>query len=160
MQTRLISSFADDGNASWYSVCRMPIVEWRLDCENCHHFRVVGLHDTGLSTGTGHFLTENLWVQLSPTSCRSGVRQIAHTTPWSTKNKTKQNKQTHKKHTTWTVTCLFLFLFLLGSDAFCQRRTLRGKAKSRQGCVYTSTKFLPIGKKRSSFSSVRFLQRT
>ena len=77
------------------------------------------------------------------------------------RQKTKQNKtNTHKKHTTWTVTCLFLFLFLLGSDAFCQRRTLRGKAKSRQGCVYTSTKFLPIGKKRSSFSSVRFLQRT
>ena len=26
VQSRLTSSFADDGNASWYSVCRVPIV--------------------------------------------------------------------------------------------------------------------------------------
>ena len=31
------SSFADDGNASWYSVCRVPMVEWRLDWEDCRH---------------------------------------------------------------------------------------------------------------------------
>ena len=43
----LISSFADDGNASWYSVCRVPMVEWRLDCENCRQLTVVGLRDTG-----------------------------------------------------------------------------------------------------------------
>ena len=35
------------GNVSWYSACRVPIVEWRLDCENCRHLTVVGLHDTG-----------------------------------------------------------------------------------------------------------------
>ena len=39
-------TFTDDGNASWYSVCRGPMVEWRLDCENCRHLTVVGLHDT------------------------------------------------------------------------------------------------------------------
>ena len=39
-------SFADDGNPSWYSVCRVPIVEWRLDCENCRHLTVVSLRDT------------------------------------------------------------------------------------------------------------------
>ena len=43
----LASSSTDDGNASWYSVCRVPIVEWRLDCENCRHLTVVGLQDTG-----------------------------------------------------------------------------------------------------------------
>ena len=36
-----------DGNASWYSVCRVPVVEWRLDCEDCRHLTVIGLHDTG-----------------------------------------------------------------------------------------------------------------
>ena len=47
VQSHLTSSFADDGNASWYSVCRVSMVEWRLDCENCRHLTVVGLHDTG-----------------------------------------------------------------------------------------------------------------
>ena len=47
VQSHLTSSFADDGNASWYSVCRVPMVEWRLDCENCRHLTVVSLHDTG-----------------------------------------------------------------------------------------------------------------
>ena len=27
-------TFADDGNAWWYWVCRVPMVEWRLDCKN------------------------------------------------------------------------------------------------------------------------------
>ena len=40
-------TFADVGNASWYSVCRVPMVEWRLDCENYPHLTVIGLHDTG-----------------------------------------------------------------------------------------------------------------
>ena len=39
--------FADDGNASWYSVCRVPMVEWLLDCEDCCHLTVVNLHDPG-----------------------------------------------------------------------------------------------------------------
>ena len=47
VQSHLTSSFADDGNASWYSVCRVPMVKWRLDCEKCRHLTVVGLHDTG-----------------------------------------------------------------------------------------------------------------
>ena len=47
VQSHLTSSFADDGNASRYSVCRVPMVEWRLDCENCLYLTVVGLHDTG-----------------------------------------------------------------------------------------------------------------
>ena len=40
-------TFADDDNASWYSVCRVAMVEWRLDCGDCHHLMVVGLHDAG-----------------------------------------------------------------------------------------------------------------
>ena len=47
VQSHLTSSFADDGNASWYWVCRVPMVEWRLDWEDCRHLTVVGLHDTG-----------------------------------------------------------------------------------------------------------------
>ena len=47
VQSHLTSSFTDDGNASWYWVCRVPMVEWRLDCENCRHLTVVSLHDTG-----------------------------------------------------------------------------------------------------------------
>ena len=47
MQSHLTMSFTDDGNASWYSVCRVPMVEWRLDCEDCRHSTVVGLRDTG-----------------------------------------------------------------------------------------------------------------
>ena len=42
-----VCSFADNGNASWYSVFRVPMVEWRLDCEDYRHLTVVGLHDTG-----------------------------------------------------------------------------------------------------------------
>ena len=45
--SHLTSSFTDNGNASWYSVCRVPMVEWRLDCEVYRHLTVVGLHDTG-----------------------------------------------------------------------------------------------------------------
>ena len=47
VQSHLTSSFADDGNASWYSVCRVPMVEWWFDCEDCRPVTVVGLHDTG-----------------------------------------------------------------------------------------------------------------
>ena len=47
MQSNLTSSFTDDGNASWYWVCRVLMVEWQLDCENCRHLTVVSLHDTG-----------------------------------------------------------------------------------------------------------------
>ena len=47
VQSHLTSSFADDGNASWLSVCRVPMVEWWLDCEDCRHLTIVGLHDTG-----------------------------------------------------------------------------------------------------------------
>ena len=45
-EVRCDYTFADDGNASWYSVCRLPMVEWRLDCEDCRHLTVVGLHNT------------------------------------------------------------------------------------------------------------------
>ena len=47
VQSHLTSSFAYDGNASWYSVCRVPMVKWRLGCENCRYLTVVCLHDTG-----------------------------------------------------------------------------------------------------------------
>ena len=46
-KARVASYTGLDGNASWYSVCRVPMVEWRLDCENFRHLTVVGLHDTG-----------------------------------------------------------------------------------------------------------------
>ena len=39
-------TFADDSNASWYSVCRVLIVELRLACEDSHHLMVISLHDT------------------------------------------------------------------------------------------------------------------
>ena len=31
-EVRCDCTFADDGNASWYSACRVPMVEWRVDC--------------------------------------------------------------------------------------------------------------------------------
>ena len=43
-KVRCDCTFADDGNASWYLVCRVSMVEWWLDCR---HLTVVGLHDTG-----------------------------------------------------------------------------------------------------------------
>ena len=46
VQSHLSSLFANNGNTSWYSVCRASVVEWRLDCEDCHHLMVVSLHDT------------------------------------------------------------------------------------------------------------------
>ena len=33
-KVRCDCTFADDANASWYSICRVPMVEWRLDCNN------------------------------------------------------------------------------------------------------------------------------
>ena len=53
-EVRYDCTFVDDGNASWYWVCRVPMVEWRLDCENCRHLTVVGLHDTGPRRFTRH----------------------------------------------------------------------------------------------------------
>ena len=47
VQSHLTSSFADDGNASWYSVCQVPMMEWRMACDNCRHLTVVGLHENG-----------------------------------------------------------------------------------------------------------------
>ena len=45
-EVRCDCTFTDDGNASWYSVCRVPMVDWRLDSENCCDLTVGGLHDT------------------------------------------------------------------------------------------------------------------
>ena len=42
-EVRCDCTFTDDGYASWFSVCRVPMMEWRLDCENCRHLTVVGL---------------------------------------------------------------------------------------------------------------------
>ena len=59
VQSHLTSSFADNGNASWYSVCRVPMVEWRLDCEDCRHLSsasmipVPGLNMNGCWTAQG-----------------------------------------------------------------------------------------------------------
>ena len=47
VQSHLTSSFADNGNTSWYLVCQVPMVEWWLDRENCHYLTVVSLQDTG-----------------------------------------------------------------------------------------------------------------
>ena len=46
MQSHLTSLFADDGNTLQYLVCWVPMVEWRLNCENCRHRTIVSLHDT------------------------------------------------------------------------------------------------------------------
>ena len=45
-EVKYVCTFVDDGNASWYSVCGVPMVEWRLDCGNCRHLTVVSFHDT------------------------------------------------------------------------------------------------------------------
>ena len=45
-EVRCDCTFANDGSASWYSVCRVPIVERWLDCENSRHLTVIGLHNT------------------------------------------------------------------------------------------------------------------
>ena len=61
-EMRCDCTFTDGGNASWYSVCRVPMVEWRLDCENCRHLTVVGLHDTGpRSAGDADSLRLSHW---------------------------------------------------------------------------------------------------
>ena len=57
-EVRCDCTFADDCSASWYSVCRVPMVEWRLYCEDCRHLTVVGLHDTGPSSYVVFFCEE------------------------------------------------------------------------------------------------------
>ena len=61
-------TFVNDGITSWYSVCRVPMVGWRLDCDNCRHLTVVCLHDTGHrcdnrpgQTGTWWRSTSTCW---------------------------------------------------------------------------------------------------
>ena len=39
----------------------MPTVEWRLDCENCRHLTVVGLHDSGPTSATFKADASPLW---------------------------------------------------------------------------------------------------
>ena len=73
VQSHLTSSFADDGNASWYSVCRVPMVEWRLDCENCRHLTVVGLHDTGTWCCSGYRVRRLRYIG----SARELARQVS-----------------------------------------------------------------------------------
>ena len=41
-----VTALHRQGNALWYSVCQVPMVEWQLDCEKCRHLTVVCLHDT------------------------------------------------------------------------------------------------------------------
>ena len=64
-----------DGDALWYSVCRVPMVEWQLDCENCRHLTVVGLHDTGPRCALTLPPCQTSWLKDT-----SGLRRIwAHT---------------------------------------------------------------------------------
>ena len=49
-EVRCDCTLADDGNASWYWVCRVPMVKWRLDFKDCRHLTVVGLRDAGPSS--------------------------------------------------------------------------------------------------------------
>ena len=61
-ESHLTSSFANGGTASWYLVCRVPMVDWRLDCENCRHLTIVSLHDTGPWSSRNNYLTgEIVW---------------------------------------------------------------------------------------------------
>ena len=46
-EVRRDCTFADYRNPAWYLVCRVPMAEWGLDCENCRRLTIVGLHDTG-----------------------------------------------------------------------------------------------------------------
>ena len=61
-EVRCDCTFPNDGNASWYSVCRVPMVEWRLDYEDCRHLTVVGIHDTGTRARTGWNGIRILWL--------------------------------------------------------------------------------------------------
>ena len=64
-EVRCDCTFTDDGNASWYSVCRVSMVEWRLYCENCCHLTVVHLHDTGSSLGPLSTFVVSAWNRTS-----------------------------------------------------------------------------------------------
>ena len=46
--------------------CRVPMVECRLDCENCRHLTVVGLHDTGPRSGVILPCPAMVWGPLHP----------------------------------------------------------------------------------------------
>ena len=72
-EVRCDCTFADNGNASWYSVCREPMVKWWLDCEYCRHLTVVGLHDTGPRLVKG-------WWSKSPFVHRRPAADVAYNT--------------------------------------------------------------------------------
>ena len=83
VQSHLTSSLADDGNDSWYSVYRVPMVDWRLDCENCHHLTVISLHDTGpwcssISAHTGWRRTSVLWLDVIVCLICNFFLRVAH----------------------------------------------------------------------------------
>ena len=91
VQSLLTSSFADDGNASWYSVCRVSMVEWRLDCENRRHLTVVGLHDTGPWLAVSYRLSEPVTGR-SHFVCRAS-RQLC----WVLRNRQLWNCRRYRK---------------------------------------------------------------
>ena len=80
-EARCDCTFADDGNASWYSVCRVPMVEWRLDCGNCFHLTVVGLHDT--APGIRYFTELMAWCGFGLACLRVFRSRCFHLTYWS-----------------------------------------------------------------------------
>ena len=109
MQSHL-TSFIDDGKASWYLVCRVPMVEWWLDCDNCCHLTVVGLHDTGSWTPTWLSLVSAfrsfthvdswLWWLQSQAEAHQTYQQLQHFVRQSLQNKALQimgPDDSHKK---------------------------------------------------------------
>ena len=67
-----------------------------MDCENCRHLTVVGLHDTGPRTS----LADDLFGGLKPQ--RSWLVNVYYTTPYLTqtvqgRGQQKQNKQTKRR---------------------------------------------------------------
>ena len=60
VQSHLTSSFANDGNPSWYLICWVPMVEWWVDYEDCHHLTIVGLHMGGSEKFWLYWKTKNI----------------------------------------------------------------------------------------------------
>ena len=89
VQSHLTSSFTDDGNASWYSVCQVP-----TDCENCRHLTVVGLYDTGPRCFHTFLASKHHWLLLSS----STITDLS----WGHQVRTKQNCLLHCTFLNWS----------------------------------------------------------
>ena len=109
-EVRCDCKLADGGNASWYSVCWVPMVEWRLDCEDCRHLTVVSLHDTGprWNTRTALYLSDNVVVE--SWSEVFSIKQQGHYSFTITISVWKK-KRTNVQHISIKVTLIIIICF-------------------------------------------------